>query len=438
MVPIRVAPMPRHVSDQVDDALEWARVVLIHGARQVGKTTLALMTSERLGGTFVTLDDPALLAAARRDPVGFVLQPQPLVIDEIQRVGDPLLTALKLVVDRDPTPGQFMITGSTNFLTVPTISESLAGRLAIIELRPFSQGELACAGPETFISMAFDQPEVIRTGPSGLTSRDQYLELICGGGYPAVINLTLRQRRGWYRDYLRTVIQRDIVELADIRRADAIVPVLTTLAALTGHPINVARLARGAGINTRTADGYLSWLETVFLVHRIPMWSRNLSTKQAKSPKLYVTDSGLAAHLVGKGPVALARPTDPSVGGLVETFVANEVAKQLTWSQPDVRLHHFRDHGGPEIDLILESPDGRIVAIEVKAAVSPGSGASRWLAWFRDRLDRIGEDFMHGFVLHTGPNRASLGDRITLLPIDALWNPTTLTGGTGHFHGRTA
>lgn len=381
------------------------------------------MANQRLGGTFVTLDDPAMLEAARRDPVGFVTQPAPLVIDEIQRAGDPVVTAIKRAVDLDPAPGRFMITGSTNFLTVPTVSESLAGRLAIIDLWPFSQGELVRSGPETFVNLAFEHPEIIRAGPVGTTTRDDYLETICEGGYPAVINLGSRQRRGWYRDYLRTVIQRDIVELADIRRAESITPVLTTIAALTGQPLNVARLARGAGVDPRTADGYLSWLSTVFLVHRVPMWSRNLSTKQAKSAKLYVADTGLAALLAGKDPAALARPADTSVGGLVETFVVNELAKQLTWNQPGARLHHFRDHQGPEVDVILEAPDGRVVAIEVKAAISPGPGTARWLAWLRDRLDLLGDDFVHGYVLHTGPSRASLGDRLTLLPIEALWKP---------------
>ncbi|MCY4368727.1 MAG: ATP-binding protein [bacterium] len=421
--------LPRHVSEQIDDARKWARVVLLHGPRQAGKTTLARLVGEQSDGTFVTLDDPVLLEAARRDPVGFLAQPKPVVIDEIQRAGDPLVTAIKMAVDLDPTPGRFMITGSTNFLTVPTISESLAGRLAIIELWPFSQGELAHGSPETFVNLAFEQPEVLRARPAGLTTRDRYLESICDGGYPAVIHFTSRQRRGWYGNYLRTVVQRDIVELADIRRADSIAPVLSTAAALTGQELNVARLARGAGIDPRTAASYLSWLATVFLVHRVPMWSRNLSTKQAKSPKLFVTDSGLAAHLARKDPAALARPTDTSVGGLVETFVVNEVAKQLTWNQPEARLHHFRDHRGPEIDLILEAPGGRVVAIEVKAAVSPGPGTARWLAWLRDRLDLLGKDFVHGFVLHTGPNRVSLGDRLTLLPIEALWSPTSRTSG---------
>ena len=412
---------PRHIASEIDAALDIARVMLIHGPRQAGKTTLARLTCDRLDGTFTTLDDPALLAAARADPVGFIIQRPPLVIDEIQRAGDPLVTAIKMAVDRDPAPGRFIITGSTNFLTVPTVSESLAGRMAIVELWPFSQGELAGTGPETFVRLAFDDPTALRAGPTGVNTRDQYLELICAGGYPATTDFTESQRRRWYRDYLRTVIQRDIVELADIRRADAVAPVLSTAAALTGQELNVARLARGAGINDRTARNYLAWLDTVFLVHRVPMWSRNLSYKAAKAAKLYVTDSGLAAHLANKDPVALARPTDTSVGGLVETFVVNEVVKQLTWNDPAARVHHYRDHRGPEIDLILEAPDGRVVAIEVKAAVSPGSAATRWLAWLRDRLDRLGNDFVHGYVLHLGPNRVSLGDRLTLLPVEALW-----------------
>ena len=404
-------------------------MTLIHGPRQAGKTTLARLTCNRLGGTFTTLDDPVLLTAARNDPVGFVAQPGPLVIDEIQRAGDPLVAAIKMAVDFDPTPGRFLVTGSTNFLTVPTLSESLAGRVGIVELWPFSQGELARSGLETFTRLAFDDPGALRAGPTGAHTRDRYLELICAGGYPSTLDLSPTQRRRWYRDYLHTVIRRDIVELADIRRADAITPVLGTVAALTGQELNLTRLARGVGLDSRTVDSYLAWLATVFLLHRVPKWSRNLSTKEAKAAKLYVTDSGLAAALTNKDPAALARPTDTSVGGLVETFVTNEVAKQLTWDDTGARLHHYRDRGGPEIDLILEAPDGRVVAIEVKAAISPGPDATRWLTWLRDRLDRIGDDFVHGFVLHTGRNRVSLGDRLTLLPLDALWIPAAATPG---------
>ena len=414
--------LPRHVSREVDAALGVARVILIHGARQTGKTTLARQLCDRLRGTFVTLDDPALLEAARRDPVGFVEQPSPLVVDEIQRAGDPLVAAIKMAVDRDPAPGRFILTGSTNFLTVPTVSESLAGRLAIIDLWPFSAGELARGAAETFVRLAFDDPGALRVGPPGACTRGQYFEMVCAGGYPAAVGLTPPQRRRWYRDYVRTVVQRDIVELADIRRADAVAPVLATVAALTGQELNMTRLARGAGVNVRTAESYLAWLRTVFLVHRVPMWSRNLSMKAAKSAKLYVADTGLAGHLANKDPMALARPTDTSVGGLVETFVANEVAKQLTWNDTGAQLCHYRDHRGPEIDLILEAPDGRIVAVEAKAAVSPGADATRWLVWLRDRLDRKGDDFVHGYVLHTGANRVSLGDRLTLLPLEALWN----------------
>ncbi|MYJ12943.1 MAG: ATP-binding protein [Acidimicrobiia bacterium] len=420
--------LPRHASISLDAALEAVRVTLIHGPRQAGKTTLARLTTARIGGTFVTLDDPALLNAARNDPVGFVAQPLPLVIDEIQRAGDPLVRAIKLAVDLDPAPGRFLITGSTNFLTVPTLSESLAGRVGIIELWPFSQGELARRGPETFTRLAFEDPDALRAGPPGTHTRDQYLELICAGGYPATRDLSSAQRRRWHRDYVDTVTRRDIVELADIRRADAIAPVLSAVAALTGQELNITRLARGVGLDARTVATYLAWLDTVFLVHRVPQWSRNLSNKAAKAAKLYLSDSGLAATLTNKDPAALARPPDTSVGQLVETFAANEIAKQLTWDDSGARLHHFRDRNGPEIDLILERPDGRIVAIEVKAAVSPGPTTFRWLTWLRDRLDRIGTDFVHGFVLHTGPHRLSLGDRLTLLPLDVLWTPT---GGLG-------
>lgn len=415
--------LPRHASGSLAEALDVMRVTLIHGPRQAGKTTLARLTCERIGGTYATLDDHVLLAAARNDPEGFVAQPRPLVIDEVQRAGDRLIRAIKMAVDLDPIPGQFLVTGSTNFLTVPNLAESLAGRVGIVELCPLSQGELARSGPETFTRLAFDNPDALRSGPAGTHSRNEYLTLICVGGFPAIRDHSPTRRRRWHRDYLHTVIQRDIVELSDIRRSDAMTPVLGTLAALTGQELNIARLARRVGLDPRTVDAYLAWLDTFFLIHRVPRWSRNLSAKASRATKLYLSDSGLAATLTNKDPAALARPTDTSVGGLVETFAANEIAKQLTWDDTGARLHHFRDRDGPEIDLILERPDGRVVAIEVKTAMSPGFDAFRWLAWLRDRLDRIGTDFVHGFVLHTGPNRLSFGDRLTLLPLDALWTP---------------
>lgn len=415
--------LARHALAEVLEATRVARVTLIHGPRQSGKTTLAREVCNRLGGTFASLDDVAVLNAARRDPVGFVAQPGPLVIDEIQRAGDPLVAAVKMSVDLDPKPGRFLITGSTNFLTVPAVSESLAGRLRIVGLWPLSQGELAASGPEDFVRRAFERPDGLRAGPQGAHSREQYLELICAGGYPAALDYSAAERRRWHQDYLHTVVQRDIVELDDVRRSDAIAPILETVAALTGQELNVARLARGAGLDARTVERYLGWLRTVFLLRRVPMWSRNLSTKAAKAAKVYVTDSGLAATLANKDAKALARPTDTSVGALTETFVASEIAKQLSWDGFGARLHHYRDRGGPEIDLVLEAPDGRIVAIEVKSAVSPGSDAARWLVWMRERLDRLGDDFVHGFVLHAGRHRLSLGDRLTLLPLDAIWTP---------------
>lgn len=415
--------IPRHALGLVAETLESARVTLLHGPRQAGKTTLARLLCDRLGGTYLTLDNPALLTAARNDPMGFVAQPEPVFIDEIQRAGDSLVTAIKLAVDLNPVPGRFLVTGSANFLTVPTLSESLAGRMGIVELWPLSQGELVHNPPGTFVRQALGTPEELRNGPPGTHTRDQYLELLCSGGYPATVHLTPAQRRRWFRDYMHTVAQRDIVELGDIRRADALVPLLETAAARSGQGLNIARLARSVSINVRTAANYLAWLENVFLIHRIPMWSRNLSRKAARASKVCVTDSGLAAAISGKEPDALARPADTSVGALVETFATNEIAKQLTWDNSGVRLHYYRDRSGAEIDLILEAPDGRIVAIEVKAAVSPGPRATRWLVWLRDHLDRFGDDFVHGFVLHTGPSRISLGDRLTLLPLDALWTP---------------
>lgn len=193
------------------------------------------------------------------------------------------------------------------------------------------------------------------------------------------------------------------------------------LAATTGQELVITTMAERLGIDRTTAQTYEPWLEAVFLVQRVPAWSRNLAAKVVRRPKLYLTDSGVAAALLGKDPNGLRRPTEPATGALVETFVAAEIAKQLTWNDVPARLGHYRTSDGAEIDLIIEADDGRIVAIEVKATSTPRAADFRWLSRLRDQLDRTGDDFRCGVVLHTGTARLPFGDRLVALPIADLW-----------------
>jgi len=359
------------------------------------------------------------LRAALDDPVAFAtFGPTPRAFDEIQRAGDPIIRAIKLAVDDDQRPGQFLLNGSANFLTVPTISESLAGRMALFDLWPFSQGELDRT-PDGFVRRALTDPESVKAGAAATLRNADYLERLCLGGFPEVVDLSERARAAWFTNYIRTVTERDIVELTGARKAQHLPRILALLAARSANELVVSHIHDAGGLASRdTTDDYVAFLQMSFLVHLLPAWSRKLTKKVSRHPKVHLVDTGLAAHILGKNATALARPTDPARGPLLESFVVNEIMKQLSWHDVDVRAHHFREHDGAEVDLVLETPDGHIVGIEVKSSSVASSSDAKWLAWLRDK---VGDDFIHGFVLHTGERSFALGDRLTAAPISALW-----------------
>ena len=416
----------RHIQPEIEDALEWSRVVLLHGARQSGKSTLAQMIARDHGGTYVSLDDDDLRENVLTDPVAFLAsQRYPLVIDEVQRGGNRMVVAVKQLVDQERTPGRFLLTGSTNFLTVPNISESLAGRVQIFRLWPISEAELAGTRSKEIESWFQDGPN-----PAPVTeySRANYFNLACRGGYPEVVRLDPSQRRQWFESYVDTVVQRDIVALADIRKAASLPRLLQWAAACTGSQINQSDAAKDLEVSRPVIASYLEWLQTVFLLHELPAWSRNLSSRTTHRPKVHLTDSGLAASLIGVDSDALASPTAPASGSLLETFAVNEIARQMATLPERSRLYHWRNHRdrqfpGREIDLILEAPNGDVVAVEIKATSSPTADSIDHLRWLRDKLDTVNPGtFRAGILLHTGPYTIPTGDRLYLRPISCLWS----------------
>ncbi len=410
----------RHLRPYLNEALDTFRVVVLHGARQSGKTTLARLVTEERHGAYMTLDDDATREAAIGDPTTFLTeQPKPLTVDEVQLGGDRLIRAVKQLVDADPTPGRFLLTGSTNFLSVPTISESLAGRVRILRLWPLSQAELE-GRTASVIDQWFEQPD--RIGPRKHMKRREYLECVCRGGYPEVLNLPSRLRDDWFQSYLETVLQRDIFELADVRRKAAVPQLLRWTASATAAELNITGVANALGIDRSTVVTYLEWLQTVFLIHLLPQWSRNYTKRTVRRPKLHLTDSGIAASLLGIAPAMLIPATAPATGPLLETFTVNEIARQLSNTQSRINMFSYRDYPGREIDLILERRDGTIVAIEIKATSSPTASQLRHVRWLRDKLDAITPGtFQAGLLLHTGPQTLTIGDRLHLHPINTLW-----------------
>ncbi|MGH9158116.1 MAG: ATP-binding protein [Acidimicrobiales bacterium] len=401
------------------EALGDTPVVAVNGPRQAGKSTLVSTLLEIPDLEFVTLDDRIQRAAALADPEAFVEERQgPLAIDEVQRAPD-LLLAIKATVDRDRRPGRFVLTGSTRLLSTPRLSESLAGRVEIVDLWPLSQGELA-RRPERFVDRLLAWDPALRS--PGQLRRADYFDLVCGGGLPEALRRAGRRRSAWLSGYATTVIDRLTVEVAEIERASAMPTLLRLCAARTATELNVSSMAAELGIPHRTLGTYLAHLRTVFLVDLLPAWSRNLTSKVVHRPKLVMVDSGLAAHLLGVGPGALSGlppETNPAAPGqLLESFVVMEIRKQLGWSEADASLHHFRNRDGAEVDLVLETRDGRVAGIEVKAARGVTSRDFRGLRLLEGKL---GDAFAGGVVLYTGREAVPFGHKLAALPVSSLW-----------------
>ena len=418
-IPTLPALVERHVRPALEEALDVFRVVVLHGARQCGKTTLARLVARERGGTYVSLDDDLDRSAALSDPITFLQNRRyPLVIDEVQLAGDRLVRAVKRLVDEDPATGRFLLTGSTNFLTVPVISESLAGRVRILNLRPFSQAEIAEHRSVTIENWFQGRPDLTLRSQ---TTRHQYFEIACTGGYPEAVRLK-GWRHDWFEAYFQTVIQRDLLALAEIRQEASLEQLLRWTAASTATELNISEVSRRLGISRPTVVKYLEWLDSVFLVRRLPSWSRNLAGRASRRSKLHVTDSGLTAALLGTSPEALAAPTAPAAGPVLENFVVNEISNQLSARSRRTSLFHLRHHKGQEVDLILERRDATMVAVEVKTTQSPSTSHARHIAWLRNHLDRVAPgSFRAGILLHTGRQNLKLSDRLFACPIDTLW-----------------
>jgi hypothetical protein len=396
-------------------ALQDSPVVLLHGPRQCGKTTLAQVVGAARGFTYYTFDDAVTLAAATADPVGFVDDlPDRVVLDEIQRA-PALFTSIKRSVDRDRRPGRFLLTGSANVLLVPSLADSLAGRMEIVRLHPLARAEVAGDAPHFLDSLfagAFTARPYERL-------RDGLAERITGGGYPAALaRSSARRRATWYRDYVESLVQRDVRDLARIRALDAIPRLLDMAASQTARVVNVAELGAPLQLSRPTIAEYLTLLERVFLVERLQPWHHNRLSRLIKTPKLHLTDTGVACAVLGLDADALAADRG-TLGQLLESFVVQELRREASGRDDDIRFHHFRDRDGVEVDLILEQGGRRVAGVEVKASATVTAADFRALAKVRDT---VGARFAAGVVLYDGESSLRFGDRMFAVPIRAMWD----------------
>ena len=406
----------RHIQDSVRRAMTDTPVVLLNGARQTGKTTLAQALAAGSGAQYFTFDDLATLALAAGDPSGFIRNlTGPVVLDEIQKAPN-LFPAIKLAVDKDRQPGRFLLTGSANVLTLPRLSESLAGRMEVIPLYPFSAGELAGAA-EGFLARLF--AGTIATSKRASAGGDIAARLT-RGGYPEATQREAEDRRGaWFASYISTILQRDVRDLARVDALHTLPNLLKLLAARASGLLNLADVGRDAGLPHTTLTRYLALLETVFLVHRLPAWSHNLGQRLVKAPKLHLVDSGLACHLLGADARRLSEDR-PLMGRLLESYVVGELRKQVSWADSRTALYFFRTATGLEVDVVLEQPDGSVAGIEVKASASVGASDFAALKTLRNQLGQL---FRAGVVLYLGDQVVPFGDKLWLVPLPALWAP---------------
>ena len=395
-------------------------VVALQGPRTVGKSTLLGEVADRHGVEVIDLDEPAVRDAVMADPGTFTAGAPPVCIDEFQKA-HLVLDAIKAELNRRLEPGRFVITGSTRFDALPRAAQALTGRIHVIDLLPFSQGEID-GYAEDFLEVAMTEPDVLVGSCRSATSRNDYIERICQGGMPLAVARHDESRNRWIDDYVRVSLARDVTEMARIRQGSLLPALLRRLTAQTAQVLNMAAAGRGAGLEPRTAETYTKLLEDLFLVRRLGAWGRTLRARTAATPKIHVLDSGVAARLLGLSPARLGR-LDPAAlsefGHLLETFVVGELLKQASWIGDIAGVGHWRTHDGHEVDLVIEHRDGTVTAFEVKAAARVTARDARGLRTLRDAL---GEGFNIGIVLHTGELTYRLDDRIIVAPIDLLWS----------------
>lgn len=405
---------PRLVLSRLTEALADTPVVLIHGPRQSGKTTLARVVGDAAGYAYISFDDDVLRASAQADPVGFVADlPDNVVLDEVQRVPG-LFTSIKAAVDRDRRPGRFILTGSANVLLVPKLADSLAGRMEILRLYPLAQAELARTQPG-FLEGLFGAK--FKSGSRPRLGRE-LAERVAAGGYPAALaRSTARRRAAWYRDYIDTLVQRDVRDLARISALDALPRLMALVAGQTARLLNVAELAAPFQLSRPTIRDYVTLLERIFLLEELPSWHSNRLNRLIKTPKVHLGDTGLACALLGVQAATLVADR-ALLGQLLETFVYQELRRQASWEEDPVAFHHFRDKDGVKVDIVLERTSQQVAGIEVKAAATVTAADFKGL---RKLKEAAGKRFAAGVVLYDGEVTAPFGDGLFAVPIRALW-----------------
>jgi hypothetical protein len=402
----------RYIEPRIAEAMADTPVVLLAGPRQAGKTTLVKQVAEQ-GLKYLTMDDELTLLSAREDPVGMIRSLDRAVIDEIQRA-PALLMAIKKSVDEDRRPGRFLLTGSANLMALPTVADSLAGRMETLLLFPLSQREIECQ-PKNWLDSVF-AGQLPQPSPAG--DKDDLVGRVLRGGYPeAISRLTAKRRTVWVRQYIDAIIARDVRDVLGVEKLDQLPRFLRALAQTAGQMCNYAKLGGQVGLDGKTAAKYISVFEQMYLLKRVEVWARNRLNRIVKTPKLQFIDSGLLATLLDLTEDEVQKDRT-RFGNVLETFVFSELLKHSSTSDGEYQLMYYRDADKVEVDLVIENAAGQLVGVEVKAAASVKDTDLRGL---RKLASLAGKDFKMGVLLYDGQEIMPLGDGIWAAPLSTLW-----------------
>ena len=429
-MPNRRPILPRHLSAELQDALTHARVVNVVGARQAGKTTL--VRDILRAGRFITLDDDTVLDAIEDDAWGQLqrltadAKTAPLIIDEAQRARK-LPLAIKRIVDTSNRHGQFVLTGSSNMFRTQHVADSLAGRMLTLTLWPMTVAETMSRGPSTLLDWALSPSQAWEELPSAepLTRAD-YIELILKGGFPNIRRLELGRRQKTYRDYINSIVERDVADVAPIRKPDALRRLIDQLAVRTSMELNIAEQCEAVGLQRATVEQYLDVLMRLFVICRLGAWTSGEARREIKNAKHHFADTGVAAALRNLAPQSFDLDANPTaLGGLLESFVFAELLRSAPYLSAGIRFYHWRDARGREIDILAESGND-LVAIEVKASTSVSGRDFKHLDWFSNEGPGKTRS-VTAIIFYLGSERLRFGERRYVLPVSCLWGGSTVT-----------
>lgn len=404
---------PRLIESRLAEAMADTPVVLVAGPRQAGKTTLVRQIAAQRGLRYLNLDDEVTLLAAREDPAGTIRSLDSAVIDEVQRAPQ-LLLAIKKSVDEDRRPGRFLLTGSANLMMLPTVADSLAGRMETLTLLPLCQSEIRMAGTN-WLDAAF--AGALPKSPAPLTG-SALMETVCRGGYPeALARDTSRRRAAWCKQYIDALVRRDVRDVASIDKLDELPRFLRALAQVSGQLCNYTQLGGQVGIDGKTASRYIGVFEQMYLLRRIDVWAKNRLSRVVKTPKMQFIDAGLLAALAAISPEALMRDRS-RFGAILESFVFGELLKHATSAEGEYQLHYYRDHDQYEVDFVIENAAGEIIGVEAKASATVKESDLRGLK----RLAGLaGKRFRLGVILYDGKETLPVGENLWAAPVSSLW-----------------